>query len=485
MEGLRTGLTYDDVLLEPKHSSVRSRKEVDTSTWFTRNIPLHIPIVSSNMDAVTEAPMAIAIAELGGIGVIHRFMPTEQQVEEVKRVKRFQGLVIEDPYDVGPNETVEGVRTILAKRGVSGLLVTDPNRRLLGMLTHRDIRFASDEKRVYECMTPRERTVTAAPGIGLDEARALLESHRIEKLPLVNSDDRVEGLITAKDLERDIRFTTASRDKKGRLRVAVAVGVTGDFLERAVALEEAGADAIVLDIAHGDSDLMLEAIAAVRERLPETDLVAGNVATADGVEALCRAGVDAVKVGVGPGSICVTRLVAGVGVPQLSAVLESASAARDLGVPIIADGGIRHSGDIVKALAAGASTTMLGSLLAGTDESPGMVVERNGRKVKVTRGMASTEATVDRQFREDSTRGWAAWENPAPDIAPDIAPEGIQAAVLYRGPVTDVVRQFTAGLRSGMSYCDARTVPQLRENATFIRITDAGRKESGPHDVEL
>ena len=481
MDGPRIGLTDDDVLLEPKHSLVRSRKEVDTSTWYTRNIPLNTPIVSSNMDTMTEARMAIAMAELGGIGVIHRFMPIGRQVEELRRVKRYQGHVIEDPYDVRPNETIGAVRVILAQLGVSGLLVTDPDRHLLGMLTHRDIRFATDEKRVSECMTPRERTVTAPPNTSSEEARALLQHHRIEKLPLVDADNQVAGLITAKDLERDSKFTTATRDAKGRLRVATAVGVTDDYIERAAVLAEAGADAIVLDIAHGDSELMLEAIAAVRERLPDVDLVAGNVATVGGVKALCRAGVDAVKVGVGPGSLCITRLVAGVGVPQLSAVLESGAAARDWGVPIIADGGIRHSGDIVKALAAGAATVMLGSLLAGTDESPGIVIDRDGRRVKVTRGMASAEAAADRTFREDATSGWAAWESPSVDIAP----EGVQAAVLYRGPVADLFRQLMAGLRSGMSYCSARTIAEVHDNATFIRITDAGRRESGPHDVEL
>ncbi|MEE9198737.1 MAG: IMP dehydrogenase, partial [Dehalococcoidia bacterium] len=330
-------------------------------------------------------------------------------------------------------------------------------------------------------MTPREDTVTAHPGVALGEAQAILERRHIEKLPLIDDEGRVAGLITAKDLARNNRFSTATRDGKGRLRVAAAVGVIDDFLERAHAVAKAGADAIVVDIAHGDSDLMLEAIAGLRERLEGVDIVAGNVATKDGAVSLCSSEVDAIKVGIGPGSMCITRQVAGVGIPQLTAILDAAAAARDRGIPIIADGGIRHSGDLTKALAAGASTVMLGNLLAGTDEGPGMVMVRDGRKVKIARGMASAEAVADRQLREDAARGWAAWDQ----FPAEIAPEGVQAAVPYRGPVADVVPQLVAGLRSGMSYCDARSLDELRANATFIRITEAGRTESGPHDVTL
>ncbi|MBI2964769.1 MAG: IMP dehydrogenase, partial [Chloroflexi bacterium] len=315
----------------------------------------------------------------------------------------------------------------------------------------------------------------------LDEARTLFQQHRIEKLPIVDDQDRVIGLITAKDLELEFRHGSAALDAKGRLRVAAAVGVTGDYRERIEGMREVGVDALVVDIAHGDSDLMLQAIEACRDLAPDVDVVAGNVATADGARALCDAGVDAIKVGVGPGAFCVTRLVAGVGVPQLTAVLDCARVASERGVPVIADGGIRHSGDIAKALAAGASTVMLGSLLAGTDESPGMMIDRGGNRLKVGRGMASLEAAADRMYRDDPTRGWAAWDQNSPDTAA----EGVQAAVRYRGPVADVVAQLLAGLRSGMSYCNAHSIKELQRNATFVRVTQAGRREGGPHDVEF
>ncbi|MBI2872429.1 MAG: IMP dehydrogenase [Chloroflexi bacterium] len=479
MESIRQGLTYDDVLLVPRHSTVRSRREVNTGTLFANGIPLAIPLVSSNMDTVTEARMAIAMASLGGIGVIHRFMPVERQVEQVRRVKRHQGLVIEDPYTIGPTETVERARAMMEQLGISGLLVVGADGKLQGIITRRDVRFAQGDGRVSGLMTPRERLVTASPGITIPKARELLALHRIEKLPLTDASGRVRGLITAKDISRNAEVEEATRDERGRLRVAAAVGVTGDHLERARALAEAEVDAVVVDIAHGDSELMLEAIARLREVLDGVPLVAGNVATASATETLARAGVDAVKVGVGPGSVCITRQVAGVGVPQLTAVMEAAATARKHGVPVIADGGVRSSGDIAKALAAGASTVMLGNLLAGTDESPGMVLFRDGRKLKLARGMASAEAMADRVVREDSTRGWAAWDQPAQEVAP----EGVQAAVPYRGPLAEVVSQLVAGLRSGMSYCNARSIQELQENATFIRLTEAGQREGGPHDV--
>ena len=480
-EQFRLTLTYDDVLLEPKHSSIASRKDVDTSTRFSRNISMAIPIVSANMDTVTESAMAIAMARMGGIGVIHRFMPIEQQAEEVRRVKRIEGWVIEDPYTIGPDDKVADARAAMVRNGVAGLPVVDANRRLVGILTIRDILFAQDVELVRDRMTPRDRLITAPAGSDTSKARELIEKYRVEKVPLVDANDVLRGLITAKDLVRSLQFPYSTKDSKGRLIVGAAIGVVGDYLERAHALVDAGADALVIDVAHGDADHTIRAVEAVRGSLGAIELVAGNVATATGTLALIDAGVDAVKVGVGPGSICITREVAGVGVAQLTAVMDSAREALKRGVPIIADGGIRHSGDITKALAAGASSVMLGNLLAGTTESPGLTVRRGGRPYKISRGMASAEATFARLAREEPHRGWAEWEE---DLE-RVVPEGVEAIVPFRGDVGEVLFQLVGGLRSGMSYCNARNLEELRKNATFVRITDAGRRESGPHDVEL
>ncbi len=479
MESIPLALTYDDVLLVPQFSTVKSRREIDTTSLFTRQISVKAPVVSANMDTVTESGMAIAVAELGGIGVVHRFLPIEAEAVEVARVKRYQSNVIEDPYTISPRATVAEARMLMEQLDVHGLPVVERDGKLVGMLTHRDIELADPDARVSERMTPWERLVVAPRGVSIDEARRSLSEHRIEKLPLVDAEGHLVGLITAKDLSRNFSLTKATRDDKGRLRVAAAVGVVGDYLERAEALVEAGADAIVLDIAHGDSSLMLSAIHALRERLDGVSLVAGNVATAEGTRRLIDAGVDAVKVGVGPGSMCITRLVAGVGVPQFTAVLECAEVARERGVPVIADGGIRYSGDIAKAMGAGASTVMLGNLLAGTDESPGFVVNRNGRKMKVARGMASQEAAVDRAMRDDPASGWARWA----EAEADVAPEGVQASVPYRGKVAEVLPHLLAGLRSGMSYSNAESIEQMWQNARFVRQTEAGLRESGPHDV--
>lgn len=479
MESIPLALTYDDVLLVPAFSTVRSRRNVDTTTRFAGQITLNTPFVSANMDTVTESRMAIAMALFGGIGVIHRFLPIDLEAAEVAKVKRYRSHVIEEPYTIGPQATVKEARRLMQQAGVSGLPVVGEGKMLLGILTRRDVLLAEDSMLVSERMTPRERLVVAPQGISLEEARKLLSQRRLEKLPLVDSEGRLAGLITAKDLIREGPFSRATRDEKGRLRVAAAVGVVGDFLERARALVSAGADALVIDIAHGDSALMLSAIKQLRDLVGDVPLVAGNVATAEGTQRLIEAGADAVKVGVGPGSMCITRQVAGVGVPQFTAVLESARVAHRYDVPVIADGGIRYSGDVAKAIGAGASTVMLGNLLAGTDESPGVVITRNGQKLKVARGMASKEAALDRALRNDPTKGWAVWE----EAEADVAAEGIQAPVPYRGAAWEVLQQLLAGLRSGMSYCNASTIQEMWKNARFVRQTTAGMKEGGPHDV--
>lgn len=473
-------LTYDDVLLEPKHSSIVSRKLVDTSTLFSRHISLAIPIVSANMDTVTESGMAVAMARMGGIGIIHRFLPIDWQVNEVRKVKRVEGWVIEEPYTVGPDERVADVRAAMSRHGVSGLPVVE-NGRLAGIITGRDVLFSDDSQSVRERMTPLERLVTAPAASTIAAVKQIIQDHRVEKVPLVDENGALRGLVTAKDLARSLQFPHSTKDDRGRLRVGAAIGVVGDYLERAQALADAGVDVLVVDVAHGDTDHTVRAMESVRGRLNHVEMVAGNVATPGGVAVLAEAGADAVKVGVGPGSICITRIVAGVGVPQLTAVLECAREAERHGVPIIADGGVRTSGDVTKALAAGASTVMLGNLLAGTTESPGMMIRRGGRPYKITRGMASTEASIKRMAREQPGKGWEEWE----DAVEDVVPEGVEAAVPYRGDVGEVVFQLVGGLRSGMSYLNARTLIELRQNATFVRITESGRKESGPHDVEL
>ncbi len=472
------GLTFDDVLLVPQRSPIPSRRDVDTSSRFSRHITLHIPIVSSNMDTVTEGRMAIAMARAGGIGVIHRFLPAARQAAEVARVKRAESFVVEDPFTLPPEATVGQARAALAERGIGGVVIVDSERRPVGIVTTRDLLFAPDaEQPVTAVMTPRERLVTAPQGISLEEAKRLLHEHRIEKLPLIDAQGRLAGLITAQDITKLAQHPHASKDAKGRLRVAAAIGVHAADVERARLLLEAGADALVIDIAHGHADHMLAMIRRIRREFGDVELIAGNVATAEGVRDLAEAGVDAVKVGVGAGSICITRIVTGSGVPQLTAIAECAEAARAYDLPIIADGGIRTSGDIVKALAAGASTVMLGSLLAGTEESPGATVIRDGQKVKVTRGMASLSATISRELLEHGEDTFDQdWEK--------VVPEGVEAVVPYRGAVAEVLQQLVGGLRSGMSYCGARTIAELQEKAEFIQMTPAGVRESGPHDVE-
>ncbi|HWQ12732.1 MAG TPA: IMP dehydrogenase [Roseiflexaceae bacterium] len=474
-----TALTFDDVLLVPRRSTVRSRRAVSTATSFSRRIRLAIPIVSANMDTVTEAAMAIALARSGGLGVIHRFMTIERQASEVARVKRAEGLMVEQPHSVPPGATVHEARARLSEHHIGGLVVLDEGGELLGLVSTRDLMFERNpERTVAEVMTPRERLVTVREGTTIDEARELLATHRVEKLPVLDAAGRLVGLITAQDIVKMEQWPGATKDARGRPRVAAAVGVRPSDLERAAACVAAGADALVVDIAHGHSDSALEMVRALKERFPQVDVVGGNVATAAGVRDMVDAGADAVKVGVGAGSICITRIVTGFGVPQLSAVAECAEAGHGLGVPIIADGGIRTSGDITKALAAGASTVMLGSLLAGTDEAPGASVVRGGRRYKVVRGMASLTANIDRQEvelrREVNPEDWER-----------VVPEGVEAMVPDRGPVQDILYQLVGGLRSGLSYGGAATIAELWANAEFVRITSAGKQESGAHDVEV
>jgi IMP dehydrogenase len=472
------GLTFDDVLLVPKRSSVASRAAVTTASRLTRRLQLAIPIISANMDTVTEAPMAIAMARLGGLGAIHRFMPAERQAAEVARVKRAESHIVEAPATLPAGANVQAARAQMAAGQIGGLLVVDEAGRLLGLVTTRDVLLAPDPLApVQTVMTPRERLVTAPEGIDLETAQRQLHAHRIEKLPLLAADGTVAGLITAQDIIKLAQHPQACKDGKGRLRVAAAVGVRADDLARAELCCHAGADVLVVDIAHGHSDHALRMVRSLKQRYPRVDVIAGNVAAADGVRALAEAGADAVKVGVGSGSICITRQVTGFGVPQLTAIADCAEAALELGLPLIADGGVRNGGDLTKALAAGASTVMLGSLLAGTEESPGASVIRDGRRYKVVRGMASLTANVDRKALDKQGQlDDEDWEK--------VVPEGVEAVVPYRGSAADVLHQLVGGLRSGLSYAGAACIADLQANAEFLRITPAAIRESGPHDVQ-
>jgi IMP dehydrogenase len=477
----RIGLSFDDVLLVPRRSSIRSRKEVETRSRFTRRIWLNIPIVSAAMDTVTESRMAITMAREGGIGVIHRFMPPQKQAEEISKVKRAENIMIEKPAMIRPEATVKEAKDLMSFLGISGLLVVDDHDKLLGIITRRDVLFEDDERLVKDCMTPKSEMIVAREGVSLEEAREMFRSYKIEKLPVIDDEDRLKGLITSVDLVKREAYPDASRDSKGRLLVAAAVGVKERELERAQLLVEAGVDTLVIDVAHGHSEMCIEMMRRLRMIYgDDVEIVAGNVATREGVEDLASAGASAVKVGIGPGSVCTTRVVAGVGVPQLTAVIECAEAAEQMDVPIIADGGIRESGDVVKALAAGASTVMIGRLLAGTDESPGAIVMKNGRRYKIYRGMASMYAMLGREFmmRDDAEALLDASEY-------SYYAEGVEAYVPYVGSASDVVRRLVAGLRSGMSYLGARNLDELRRNAIFIRISPASVRESYPHDVEV
>lgn len=475
----KRGLTFDDVLLVPKHSTIRSRKDVETSTVLVNGINLKIPIVSANMDTVTESPMAIAMAHEGGIGIIHRFMSIEQQLHEVKKVKRSEGFIVENPITIDPQETIDAAKKKMIESDIGGLMVTNDKGRLIGILTSRDILLAPDLKAPVESvMTTEDDLVVASMNEPFDHARLMLHKHRIEKLPLVNSEFQVVGLITAQDIIKMQMHPDATKDNKGRLRVGVAVGVRSDDHHRAKACIDAGADVLVVDVAHGHSNNTLNMVRQLKKSHPQVPVIAGNVATYEGVSDLVNAGADAVKVGVGAGSICITRVVTGFGVPQLTAIAECAQAGQALGVPIIADGGIRTSGDIAKAIAAGASTVMAGSLLAGTEESPGAPVVRSGRRYKIIRGMASLTANVDRKGIDNN-------DDLEPEEYGEIVPEGVEAVVPYRGLVKDIIHQMVGGLRSGMSYAGAKTIPEYWDKAEFIRITAAGKQESGVHDVDL
>lgn len=471
----KEGLTFDDVLLIPDKSDTLPR-DVDVSTQLTERIRLQIPLLSAGMDTVTEAPLAIAIARQGGIGVIHKNMSISEQAEEVDRVKRSESGVITNPFYLHPDHKVYEAEELMAKYRISGVPIVDRQKKLVGILTNRDLRFIRDYSiPISEVMTD-ENLITAPVGTTLEEAEHVLQKHKIEKLPLVDETGELKGLITIKDIEKAIEFPNAAKDEHGRLLVGAAIGVTKDSMDRAEALVKAGADMIVVDTAHGHSKGVLNTVAELRRAFPELVIVAGNVATGEGTRDLIEAGASVVKVGIGPGSICTTRIVAGIGVPQITAVYDCATVAREYGVPIIADGGIRYSGDIVKALAAGAHAVMLGSLFAGTEEAPGDSEIFQGRRFKVYRGMGSIEAmkegSKDRYFQEQASER-------------KLVPEGVEGRVPYKGPLADTVYQLIGGLRAGMGYCGTPTLQDLREKSRFIRISNAGLSESHPHNVQV
>jgi IMP dehydrogenase len=472
------GLTFDDILIVPTRSHITSRSQTNLRTRLSRNISLNIPLISANMDTITESGMAIALAREGGIGIIHRFMTIGDQVDEVLRVKRSESVMIEQPYTIRQNLNVADAGKMMTNYGVSGLLVEDDNNKLTGIITKRDITFESNPtKKVSESMS--KDVVTAEKGITIEGAKEILHRNRIEKLPVIDAKFRIVGLITSKDILKMEEYPYASKDKKGRLLVGAAVGVKGDFLERTEALLDAGADIIVVDIAHGHSENAITAVKMIRKAFPNCELMAGNVATGGGSKDLIQAGVDAVKVGVGSGSICITRVITGSGVPQVTAVIDSFKLTKDYDIPIISDGGIRTSGDATKALAAGASSVMVGSLFGGTDESPGKTLVKNGKKFKMYRGMASFYASLGRRYREEGSQVIES------DDLNDYVPEGVEAMVSYKGSVVDIIRQLVGGIRSGLSYCGANTITEMQKNAKFIKITSAGYTESLPHDVNV
>ncbi|MGA7195086.1 MAG: IMP dehydrogenase [Anaerolineales bacterium] len=470
-------LTYDDVLLVPQYSDVASRRKLSTQTKLTRKIVLQAPIISANMDTVTESEMAITMAREGGIGIIHRFMTIDEQVRQIERVKKAESFIVDNPITLTVSHTVGDVKKIVEETYTGGILVLDSDRHLVGIITTRDLLFEKDNRRLLSEIMTRD-VVTAPRETTLEQAEKILHQHRIEKLPLIDSNGKLAGLITLKDIMKISEYPKATKDSRGRLAVGAAVGVKSTEIKRVERLLEAGADCIVVDIAHGDSKLEMDVIQAIRKQFASAQIIGGNVATAEGAQRLIDVGVDAVKVGVGPGSICITRIVAGAGVPQLTAVMNCAAIARPQNIPIIADGGIRASGDLVKALAAGASAVMIGSLLAGTDESPGLLMTRKGHRYKVSRGMASLQANVARKVREGEG------EITQEEIE-DYVSEGVEAAVPYRGSAREMLNQLIGGLQSGMSYTNAHTVDELHEKAVFTRITDVGLAESRPHDVEV
>ena len=474
----KEGLTFDDVLLVPKYSDITSRSQTNLETKLSRNLSLNIPLISANMDTVTESSMAVAMARQGGLGIIHRFLTIQEESDEVLKVKRSGSVMIENPYFIRPEQTVQDALAYMHEKGVHGLLVIDSDSKLVGILTRRDVIYEKDPNLMVKHVMTQE-LVTAKQGIETEEAKEILHKNRIEKLPIVDDSGKVKGLITSKDISNSENFPDASKDNKGRPLVGAAVGVKGDFMERTESLLEAGADVIVVDIAHGHSENAVNTVRHIKKAFPDCELIAGNVATASGAEDLIKAGVDAVKVGVGSGSICITRVITGSGVPQLTAVLDCAKVGNQYDIPIISDGGIRTSGDVTKALAAGASSIMVGSILGGTDESPGSFLTKNGKRFKIYRGMASFYASLGRKSKEN---GNISVED---DDLNDYVAEGVEAMVPYKGSVVDILKQLSGGLRSGLSYCGAHTIKQMQENAEFIKMSHAGYAESQPHDVSL
>jgi len=472
----KEGLTFDDVLLVPKYSDITSRSQTDLTTQLSRNISINIPFVSANMDTVTESSMAVVMARAGGIGIIHRFLTIQEQANEVLKVKRSGSVMIENPYSISSDKSIQDALDYAEDKNISGLLVVDSNSKLIGIVTERDLLFANPNNSINDIMT--KDVVTAKIGVTLEESKEILHKHRIEKLPIVDDSGIIKGLITSKDITNNANFPNASKDKKGRPLVGAAVGVRGDFLERSESLLEAGVDVLVVDIAHGHSENALSTVRNIKKAFPSCELIAGNIATAQGAEDLIKAGVDAVKVGVGSGSICITRVITGSGVPQLTAVMDCAKIGRDYDIPIISDGGTRTSGDATKALAAGASSVMVGGMFGGTDESPGTVLTKNGKRFKVYRGMASLAASIGRKSKETGSMS-------LDDDLNDYVAEGVEAMVPYKGTVTDILKQLSGGVRSGLSYCGAHTIPQMQENAEFIKMSRAGFTESQPHDVSL
>ncbi|MGN0242745.1 MAG: IMP dehydrogenase [Lachnospiraceae bacterium] len=466
------GITFDDVLLVPAYSKVIPN-EVDITTQLTKKIKLNIPLMSAGMDTVTEYRMAIAMARQGGIGIIHKNMSIEQQAEEVDKVKRSENGVITDPFYLSPEHTLQDADDLMAKFRISGVPITE-GTKLVGIITNRDLKFETDyTKKIKESMTS-ENLITAKEGVTLEEAKVILGKARKEKLPIVDDEGNLKGLITIKDIEKQIKYPNAAKDSQGRLICGAAVGVTPDILDRVDKLVEANVDCIVVDTAHGHSENVLKTIKIVKDKYPELQVIAGNVATAAATKALIEAGVDAVKIGIGPGSICTTRVVAGIGVPQITAIMDAYTAAKEAGIPIIADGGIKYSGDITKAIAAGANVCMMGSIFAGCDESPGEFELYQGRKYKVYRGMGSIAAmengSKDRYFQANAKK---------------LVPEGVEGRVAYKGTAEDTIFQLLGGLRAGMGYCGAETIEQLKEKGQFVKISAASLKESHPHDIQI
>ena len=470
----KEALTFDDVLLVPDRSEVLPR-EVEIGTQLTRNIKLNIPLLSAGMDTVTGSRMAIAMAREGGIGVIHKNMSIEQQAQEVDKVKRSEHGIIVDPISLTPSDTLEDANYLMEKYRISGVPITDGGK-LVGILTNRDLRFETNFKKLISAVMTKEGLVTAKVGTSIDEAKEILWKNRIEKLPLVDESYMLKGLITIKDIEKTQKYPYAAKDSKGRLLAAAAVGVGADLFDRIDALVASKVDVIVVDTAHGHSAGVINVVKTVKERHPHVELIAGNIATAEAAKDLIEAGVDALKVGIGPGSICTTRVIAGIGVPQITAIYDCAQAADKYGIPIIADGGIKYSGDIAKAIAAGASTVMIGNLFAGTEESPGETVIYQGRSYKVYRGMGSlaamAEGSKDRYFQENAEKD-------------KLVPEGIEGRIPFKGPIADTIFQLVGGLRAGMGYCGVKNIEEMKTKTQFVRITGAGLKESHPHDVVI